>query len=324
LAWLLTSGAVLLASEIAVVRSAAPRGKLRVTILDVGQGDASLVDLPDGSAILVDGGGLVGSPLDTGRAVVSPFLRVRRRTELLAAVLSHPHPDHFGGLVSSLALVRVGQFWDSGQGEREGAGPVYAGLLSALRARGVPVLRPDTLCRGPRWLGGATIELLAPCPEPVAFANPNDNSLVLRISLGDRAALLVGDAEGGEEETLLGTRRGSLRADFLKIGHHGSATSSSPAFVDAVAPQDAAISSGVRNRFGHPHPATLRTLADRVNLYRTDRDGSIRWETDGSSTRIVLAREEGLLIGRERVPEPRSTSEHIRRASTILPLRGVP
>jgi len=275
--------------EGAAIRLGSPRDKLRITVLDVGQGDASIIDFPDGQAMLVDGGGLVGSPVDTGRAIVAPILRARRRSELAAVVLTHPHPDHFGGLSSALEGIRVGEFWDTGQGEREGAGPVYAALLAALRGRSVPILRPASLCGHVRPFGAATIEVLAPCPEAKPFVNANDNSFVLRVSFGKRAALLVGDAERDEENALLVDRRDSLPADFLKVGHHGSATSSSPAFVEAIGARDAAISCGVRNRFGHPHPAALQTLSAFLHVHRTDRDGSIRWETDGASTTVEVA-----------------------------------
>jgi competence protein ComEC len=285
----LVAVALLLLSEARIRQNGAPHGRLRVTVLDIGQGDASIVDLPDGRALLVDAGGMVGSPIDTGKAVIDPVLRARRRSSLAAVVLSHPHPDHFGGIPSAIANIAVGEFWDSGQGEQEGAGPVYAALLRTFRARGVPIVRPAELCRAPRNFGGATIELLAPCPMPIPFANANDNSLVLRISFGDRAALLVGDAEHEEEERLVAESSASLRADFLKVGHHGSRTSSSPAFLRAVGARDVAISCGVRNRFGHPHPITLHHLNEVARILRTDRDGSIRWETDGQTATVVTA-----------------------------------
>jgi competence protein ComEC len=286
---LLVAGALLLLCEAKIRAEGAPRGKLRVTVLDIGQGDASIVDMPDGRALLVDAGGMVGSPIDTGQAVIQPVLRARRRSGLAAVVLSHPHPDHFGGIASGVAKVAVGEFWDNGQGEQEGAGPVYGELLRTLRARGVAVVRPSTLCERPRAFGAATIEVLAPCPMPIPFINANDNSFVLRISFGDRAALLVGDAELEEEEALLAKSSAALRADFLKVGHHGSRTSSSPAFLRAVGAKDVAISCGVRNRFGHPHPITLRHLAELSRVFRTDRDGSIRWETDGKTATVVTA-----------------------------------
>jgi competence protein ComEC len=243
--------------------------------------------LPDGRLMLVDAGGFVGSPVDPGRAVVQPMLRVRRRQRVDIVVLSHPHPDHFGGLASALRGVAVGEFWDSGQGEVEGAGPVYAALLSELRARGVPILRPAELCGRPRAQGGATIELLAPCPGFVPRRDANDNSLVLRVTYGVRAVLLTGDAEREEEAELLRARGSRLRADLLKVGHHGSRTSSSPEFVAAVAPSVATISCGVRNRFGHPHAPTLDTLGRAgILALRLDRRGSVVWQTDGNSVGV--------------------------------------
>ena len=283
------AGATLwLGAELAAADAGAPRGLLRITVLDVGQGDSLLVDLPDGSAILIDGGGMVGSPVDLGARVIQPVLRARRRQRIDAMVLTHPHPDHFGGLASTLPLVEVGELWDTGQGEAQGAGPAYAGLLAGARARGIPIRRPSDLCGAPRTAGGATIEVLAPCPGLTPDASANDSSLVLRLTYGNRAALLVGDAELEEERTLLARAPGSLRADLLKVGHHGSRTSSSPAFLAAVRPAVAAISAGVRNRFGHPHPHALSALAaQNIEVLRTDRGGEIVWETDGDEVRVT-------------------------------------
>lgn len=292
--------AIVLLEIVARVRGA-PHGVLRVTFIDVGQGDSALVDLPDGSAMLVDGGGLVGSPIDVGERAVAPLLAARRRKSLAAAVLTHPHPDHYLGFGSVLPGVELGAFWDNGQGEAEGVGGAYADLLRQLRGRGIDVLSPRELC-GARTIGGAIVEVLAPCPRAADDRGPNDNSFVLRIRFGERAILMTGDAEREEEEELLASDRadngerglfvdgrdvrtdGRLRADVLKVGHHGSRTSTAPSFLEAVAPRVAVISCGVRNRFGHPHPSTLETLEQSgARVYRTDRDGSVIVTTDGRS-----------------------------------------
>ncbi len=296
--------AVVLLEALARVRGA-PHGVLRVTFIDVGQGDSALVDLPDGSAMLVDGGGLVGSPIDVGERAVSPLLAARRRSKLAAMVLTHPHPDHLLGFGAVLSGVEeVGAFWDNGQGEAEGTAGAYADLLGRVRGRGIPVISPRDLC-GARMIGGARVEVLAPCPTVTPDRAANDNSFVLRIVFGERAILMTGDAEREEEHELLsgGPRKAAdtlvdtagdvprgtpnvpdLRADVLKVGHHGSRTSSSPELVAAVAPRIAVISCGVRNRFGHPHAPTLETLERAgVRVFRTDRHGSVIVTTDGHS-----------------------------------------
>jgi competence protein ComEC len=287
LPWIAATSAVLVAAlEVAARRAGAPSGVVRATFLDVGQGDAALLDLPDGGAMLVDGGGLVGSPIDVGARALVPFLEARRRRRLDIVVLSHPHPDHLLGLASALSRVDVGALWDTGQGEVEGAGPAYEALLASMRARGVPVLRPGELC-GARTVGGAVVEVLAPCPETSPLRSANDNSFVLRVRHGQRALLFVGDAEHEEEAELVLRASPSLRADVLKVGHHGSRTSSTRAFVSAVAPSIAVISCGVRNRFGHPHSGTLATFeALGVSALRTDREGSIEVTTDGTSLEV--------------------------------------
>jgi len=288
IAWAFGTAIGLLVVEAAAARAGHPRGVLRVTVLDVGQGDSTLIDLPDGKLMLVDGGGMVGSPVDPGRSVLVPLLRHRRRDRIDIAVLSHPHPDHFIGLASVLRDIPVGEFWDTGQGRAQGAGPVYAGLMDDLARRGVDVRGPGSLCGGERSLGGARAKVIAPCPAFDPTLGANDNSFVVRLGYRGESVLLTGDAEENEEKALLGA--GDLSSDFLKVGHHGSRTSTSPALLRAVRPRLATISSGVRNRFGHPHPVTLESLrAVGVFAMRTDRLGSIDWSAGSRAVRVFGA-----------------------------------
>lgn len=263
----------------------APRGQLAATVLDVGQGDSTLVDMPDGSLWLIDGGGFVGSPVDPGRAAILPELRSRRRSRIDVMVLSHPHPDHFTGLESVIRAVDVGEFWDTGQGLAQGAGPTYARIRALLAERHIPVRGPAELC-GQRSRGGVPVQVLSPCPGFRPGFGANDNSFVIRMAWGQRAYLFTGDAEQ-EAEAILLERHVNLTADFLKVGHHGSRTSSTPAFLDSVAPSVATMSTGVRNRFGHPHAPTLAKLAARgILALRTDRYGAVRIVTDGHALSV--------------------------------------
>lgn len=280
----------LLGLEHAAVREGRPQGELRVSMLDVGQADALLVDFPDGRAMLVDGGGAARSPLDIGRRVLVPVLRARRRGRLDVVAITHPHPDHYSGLAAVLAEVAVGEVWIGGEAPDDGA-PGYAALLAEIARRGVPVRRAAELCGGPRHFGAASVEVLAPCPGQEQQRGANDGSLVLRVGLGTRRALLMGDAGAGREQDLLAGHgaRARLAADLLKVGHHGGRDALGPAFVAAVSPAVAFVSCGVRNRFGHPDPGTLAELARAgAQVARTDRGGGATWTTDG--TRTALAR----------------------------------
>ncbi|MDX2053537.1 MAG: DNA internalization-related competence protein ComEC/Rec2 [Polyangiaceae bacterium] len=272
--------------EVATRVQAVPTNKLRFASLDVGQGDSALVDLPDGRLMLIDGGGFVGSPVDPGASVILPVLRARRRSAIDVMVLSHPHPDHFLGLLSVAQSVPVREFWTTREGEAEHVGP-YLELLRVLRQKGTRVRYPPELCRAPESAGGARIVVLAPCPDFDRNRHANDNSLVLRLEFGERRVLTVGDAEVAEEGLLARQYGAQLKADFLKVGHHGSRTSSTAEFLRLVRPQVALVSTGFRNRFGHPHEVALERLrASGAAVFRTDRNGSVVWETDGHAVTL--------------------------------------
>jgi competence protein ComEC len=259
--------------------------RLRVTALDVGQGDSTLIDLPDGRLMLIDAGGLPGSSFDVGERVLLPILRARRRAHIDLLVLTHPHPDHYGGLAALAAHVSIGEFWYGGSTPAAGAPGELAALIERLRQHAGRVRLARELCEHGVREPDYAIDVLAPCPDLAPDRSANDNSLVVRIRTGARAALFVGDAEAWAEARLREHYGSELHADFLKVGHHGSRSSSSPAFISSVRPELASISCGTGNRFGHPHPETLTTLARAgVQVLRLDQAGSVEWQTDGASS----------------------------------------
>ncbi len=298
---LAAAGAALCALAIAAAPTlewaAPPPGVLRVTLVDVGQGDAILVQFPDRHALLVDTAGSVGS-FDVGRRVVTPAawaLGVRRLDWLL---VTHPDLDHAGGGVSILEDLDPREVWEGIAVPTNGP---RSALVDAARRR-TKVWR--TVRAGHRLdVGGATLEVLHP-PEPDWERRDvrNDDSVVLRLRYGDAEFLLAGDAGVEFESTWtpppdLGPFR------LLKAGHHGSRSSSAERFVDAYDPDVVLVSAGQGNFFGHPHPDVLARFARaRAVVFRTDRDGAVIVETDGVS--VDVGAMSGRRYGLRRLPEP--------------------
>jgi competence protein ComEC len=247
---------------------------LTVTFLDVGQGDAAVIEAPGGATMLIDGGGTRDGQFDTGARIVEPFLRARGIGRLQIVALSHPHPDHLNGLFRVLDRFEVGAFWSSGD---DGHNPEYQRLLALARERGIPTRQAVVTA-----LGGARIEPLGPYVDdrigaPVGLS-VNDASLVLRVGFAGRALLFPGDLEADGEGELVGRRDlgQSVSADVLKVPHHGSRTSSSDELVAAVAPRLAVMSLGWHNQFHFPAPEVLaRYAAAGARVLRTDRDGAV-------------------------------------------------
>jgi competence protein ComEC len=270
-AWLIGTAFGLGVVERATIHAERPLGELRITVLDVGQGDGILVDLPDGRLMLVDAGP------DPGAGALISLLRARRRSQIDVAVITHRHPDHTGGITSVIERVGVAEIWH--------AEPLPDQLRVLAQARGVPLRAPPDLCRMPHRFGAAAVSVLAPCP--LDGQTGNDASIVLQIRQGSRSVLLTGDAGLVTERQLLRSRV-DLRSDLLKVGHHGSASSTGREWLGAVTPSVAVISVGVRNRFGHPSPIVIERLRQVAALpLRTDLCGGVEWRTDGRTVRVT-------------------------------------
>ena len=263
--------------------------RLCLTVIDVGQGDSLLVDLPDGGHWLVDGGGGAGAG-DTGRYRVLPALRRRGIDRLDGVVVTHGHADHVGGLEAVLEELEVGALWiPSATGN-----PALVGeLVRQASRRGVPV-RSALAGDRPEVAPPAEVELLHPWPGWTAEPDgENDRSLVLRIALGRVSFLLAGDIEGPAERRLLLADR-LPRSTVLKVPHHASRTSSTPDFLDRVDPLVAVAGIGQDNRFGFPHASVARRYLQRgTPLLWTGRHGSLRACTDGWSLQVERAPKEG-------------------------------
>jgi len=259
----------------------AHRGELRVTFLAVGQGDAAVVQLPGGGAILVDGGGDLRGRTDrpdaAGRVVVAALaeLGVRR---LDAVVLTHPHPDHAGGLFAVLDRIPVRELWTTGE---PGPGGIGDALRGRAILRGAKLRVPEAGTVESRE--GVRLEILRSGFRSDRSAN--DNSMVLRLVHGDVALLLAGDVEAVAEAEL--AQSGAvLRSDLLKAGHHGSATSSTEAFLSRIRPAHVVYSVGAHNPFGFPSPeVAARARAAGARTHRTD-TGAVRAVSDGRTLTV--------------------------------------
>jgi competence protein ComEC len=258
-------------------------GVLEVTAIDVGQGDSLLLVSPQGKTLLVDAGGPTGGGaqapsgnFEIGEDVVSPVLWGRNIRRLDAVALTHAHSDHMGGMASVLQNFRPRVLWI---GSNPGI-PAYLALLAEARLLGISVLPMTAGNRFP--FGGTQVEVLAPAADyhPGAAAS-NDDSLVLHIAYQQTSVLLEGDAQAVSEQQMLSE---ALHSDLLKVGHHGSRTSTSPRFLAAVAPSYAIISVAHHNPYGHPKMEILERLQNHhVRTFRTDALGETSFYLNGKT-----------------------------------------
>ena len=245
---------------------------LLVSFLDVGQGDAVFIETPDGVQVLVDGG-----PDSSVLRELGEIMGVRDRT-IDIIVGTHPDKDHIGGLVDVLARYEVGAIIKT---ENESDTNVATAYTAATEQEGAEIIYAR---RGQTFTLGAstTLQVLFPDTDPTAMES-NTSSIVLQLTYGDIDFLLTGDSPKNIEEYLVLAEGEDLESEVLKVGHHGSRTSTSELFLDEVAPQYAVISAGRDNRYGHPHVEVTDMLFNkRVETLSTAELGSITFLSDGT------------------------------------------
>lgn len=253
------------------------RGGFEMHVLDVGQGDAILLRTDRGRWIVVDAG-RIWKTGDAGRSTIVPYI-MSRGGGVEALIISHAHADHIGGATSVIRLLHPQVFWDAAFAQ---GSEVYANSLRAAKISGTLWKRvhPDDTMR----IDGVLIRFLAPDSAWTAsLDDPNEASAVASVEFGATRFLLMGDAERDEEAWLVNHASGDLRADVLKVGHHGSSTSSTDVFLRAVQPSLAVISVGADNLYGHPSADVIASLARAgAQIVRTDRAGTIVVHSDGN------------------------------------------
>ncbi|MZP43608.1 MBL fold metallo-hydrolase [Heliobacterium gestii] len=246
----------------------AAQGQLKVHFIDVGQADSILLQSPGGRFVLIDGGNV-----DDGWKVVN-YLKQQGVKEVAAIVATHPHEDHIGGLDKVLKSFPVGQVY---MPKATTTTKTFEYFLNAVKESGAKRVE----AKGGLKLDVPDFDGLFVAPNGTNYEDLNDYSAVLKVTYGKVSFLLTGDAESVSEGEMV-ARGYDLRADVLKVGHHGSTSSTSPPFLKAVSPKYAFIPVGEGNDYGHPHKKTLDKLAKaNVQVFRADKNGTVVATCDG-------------------------------------------
>lgn len=269
------------AKTVKTVKTAGGTG-LTVRMLDIGQGDAFLLE-KDGKFVMIDTGDI------EHRDQIVALLHKYQVKEISKIIITHPHADHLGGMNAIFKNFKVDAIYDDGMPANTGS---YKNYLQQIKTRKIPyhVLKAGDELDFFDDVKFHVLGLVSVIKDQKGNSDFNNNSIVGRLTYGNFSMLFTGDAEKEEEATIL-KKGGTLKSDVLKVGHHGSRTSSSPAFLKAVSPKDAFISCGQGNDYGHPHKVTLQKLEKaHINIYRTDRNGTVTLTTDGSKYQISKER----------------------------------
>ena len=244
--------------------------KLRIFFIDVGQGDSTLIITPDKKTVLIDGGG--SDSLDVGEKVLLPYLLDRRILKVDYVLISHFDTDHCGGILTIMEKVKVKNIIISEQAEHSENYERFKKLMIHKKIRLIEVKKGDKIKIG-RY---SEFKILFPTSRLLSENPLNNNSIVAQFNYNNFKMLFTGDIEKLAEQQILKAEKAEIRADILKVAHHGSKTSSIPEFIKAVKPKIALIGVGKNNTFGHPNQQTIKNLENiKCRIYRTDLQGEI-------------------------------------------------
>ncbi|ABR47503.1 beta-lactamase domain protein [Alkaliphilus metalliredigens QYMF] len=242
---------------------------LKIHFIDVGQGDATLIMTPAGKTILVDAG-----DRNQGETVVS-YIKAQGIETIDLLIASHPHADHIGGMASVVQVFEIGEVY---MPEVTANTKTFETLLLAIKEKNLKIKKAKA---GVEFNIDSSIRALLIAPHSEHYSSLNDYSAVLRVDHGENSFLITGDVEAQSENEMLKSKY-PLQVDVLRVSHHGSNSSTIPAFLEAVAPTYGVISVGAENRYGHPHKELMERLgAFGMTVYRTDEAGTIVATSDG-------------------------------------------